>query len=281
MNIIDRINADFSSMTRTQKRIAEYIIGNYQRLAFVVLEDLAADIGVSTTSIIRFARSLEFSGYTEMQQRIRDELMKKISLPERLESSRKRTENANIMEENLKLTIQNLQATADHIDDTAVNRAVEAIVGARQVYISGACFMYSVAHYMYACLSLSVENVKLLSGVGGISPEELVSAGPGDVCIAYIFPRYQNIQLKLIGYLRERGVTVIVLTSLIYDAITNLGDIFICCSLQGLMNRDSILPAIFLTDYLIAMVVNASDYTRTKERNTAMEEMIKRFYMDI
>ena len=104
----------------------------------------------------------------------------------------------------------------------------------------------------------------------------------GDVCLAYMFPRYQKMMSNLLSWLKSKEVLVIVITSEPYDAIRHLGDIFLCCSLQaGIMMKDSMVSPMFISDYLFNRIV-ANDYQRTHAVLEEVESLLDRgFYFGV
>lgn len=278
MSITGRIHAKYDRMTRTEQKIADYILNNSPQVAFNTLEELATGIGVSTTSVIRFARTLQYDGYTQMQQSIQQSLVKKVSLPERYDESYALLQKDNILHDLLHAEIDSLKRSAALLNSDSLHEAVEAINKAHTVFILGVRSTFGLAHYMAANLSQVRGNVHLISGVGGMYPEEIVGAKAGDVCIAYMFPRYQRIVSGLLSAMKEKGVTVILITSKPHDTIQHLGDIFLCCSLQsGIMTKDSMIPPMFISNYLYTCVM-ANDYQETRARLESMEEILDKGY---
>jgi len=281
MHILTAINENYNSFTKTQRRIADLIVENYAKLAFVTLEEMAKQIEVSTTSVIRFARALGFEGYTQLQEEIRRELMGKVSLPQRYEDSYKKIQKEDLLEEMLKAEIQGLKQTVEQISLEQLQAAVKAISSANRLYILGSRSTYGVAHYFSFYLSQVRDDVHFVSGVGNIHPEELVGAKKGDVCISYLFPRYQKILVTWLSYLKAKGVKIILFTNPFYDAVKHLSDIFLCCSVDGIMPKDSLLSVMFLSNYLVTAVM-ATDYLNTSRRFKEIEEALnKGFYLGL
>ena len=250
MSITARIQANYAGLTKTEQKIADYIMDQGSDIAFKTLEELANDINVSTTSIIRFARTLEYEGYTQMQQNVQKSLMKKVSLPERYEQNYSLLKKDDLLNDLMDAEIEGLKKSAASLDEGSLYKAVEAIGQAETVYILGARTTFGLAHYMTANLSQIRKHVHLVSGTGGMYPEEIVGVKKGDVCLAYMFPRYQKMMSNLLSWLKSKEVLVIVITSEPYDAIRHLGDIFLCCSLQaGIMMKDSMVSPMFISDY--------------------------------
>ncbi len=282
MSITARIQANYAGLTKTEQKIADYIMDQGSDIAFKTLEELANDINVSTTSIIRFARTLEYEGYTQMQQNVQKSLMKKVSLPERYEQNYSLLKKDDLLNDLMDAEIEGLKKSVASLDEGSLYKAVEAIGQAETVYILGARTTFGLAHYMTANLSQIRKHVHLVSGTGGMYPEEIVGVKKGDVCLAYMFPRYQKMMSNLLSWLKSKEVLVIVITSEPYDAIRHLGDIFLCCSLQaGIMMKDSMVSPMFISDYLFNRIV-ANDYQRTHAVLEEVESLLDRgFYFGV
>jgi len=277
LDLIKNVTEKYSSFSRMQKKVADYIAENMQTIAFKTLEDVASLVGVSTTTIIRFARCLGYSGYSQMQQDIRDSIKEKVSLPERLDTTIKKIHKDRLLIDAYKREISNLSETLKNITPEELERAINLIVGAENVYVLGMRSTFAIAHYTSIYLAQVKKNVRLIQGVGGMYPEEVVNFKKGDVCIAFLFPRYQRTVANLLSWAKNHGVKVVLFTSGTYSNIRHLGDIFIPCVIKSLSVKDSLIPAMFLAQYLVAAIA-VSDYNQSKEVLTNMEEILGQGY---
>lgn len=282
MAITGRIQSKYSNLTRTECKIADYVLEHSPEVAFKTLEEVANCIGVSTTSVIRFARTLEYEGYTQMQQSIQQSLMKKVSLPERYDESYSFLKKSDLLKDLLESEINSLRKSVELLDEDSLHQAVEAINHAKRVYILGARSTFGLAHYMMANLSQIRNHIYLISGTGGMYPEEAVGAGCGDVCLAYMFPRYQKMISNLLSWMKSKGVKVILITTPPYDTIQHLGDVFLCCRLQsGVMMKDSMVSPMFISNYLFNCI-SADDYQKTRSNLEEVEGLLERgFYFGV
>ena len=282
MGVVSQIQAKYESMTAIQRKIADYIVKNSSAVAFMTLEKLAAEIGSSTASIIRFSRFLNLSGYADFVQELRKELLQKDSVPQRLYKNRKRQQNSTLLQSNLNNTINNIQLTYSHIDALGCGpAAAKLLTDAKRIFVYGTCSMTGVGQYMTASLRMNHNNVNQLMGVGGIYADEFLSLGEGDAIVVFLFPRYEFLLLKLLPILRKKQVKVIVFTTLIYDSISSLGDVFIPCNVSGLSIRDSLTSIMFAIDYIASEVSARTGYDIQERYAENMEEMVSTFYVGI
>jgi DNA-binding MurR/RpiR family transcriptional regulator len=277
MAVLKRITDKYHCFTSSQKIVAEYVIENINTIAFHTLDDLSQEIGVSTTTVIRFARILGYSGYSDMQLDIQKNIKEMVSLPERLDASIKSIHKDSLLLDTFNTDVANLNKTMKNISSAELEKAVNMIAKANNIYILGMRSTFSFAHYMATNLSQVKENVRMIQGTGGVYPEETVSVKKGDVCITCLFPRYQRTIANLISWMKSKGVEIILFTSPSYTDVQHLGDVFLPCWTRGVFVKDSLISLMFLADYIIAAVA-AADYDNAKRVITSMEEMLSKGY---
>lgn len=252
-NFLQDLNNQYTTFTRSHKIIADYLTGNLNDIAFCTLEELAERIGVSTTTIIRFSRTLGYSGYSDMQKDIQSNIQTKVGLPERLENLEHYPSNT-LLAESFRNDISNMQRTLEAQSNENLQAVIDAVSEAPNVYILGMRSSFSVAHYMASRLSEIRENIHLVQSVGMLYPEEIVSAQNGDVCIAYLFPRYSKLSTTILSWLKNEGVKIILFTSQNYSAVQGYGDLILPCSISSLSYKNSYAAPLSLSNYLIAAI---------------------------
>ena len=254
-NLYDRIQSYYSSMTKSQKRVAIYMIDHINTIAFCTLDELSKKIGVSTTTIIRFARAIGLSGYAELQALVQSSIEYKVSLTDRLEKTSEEISEDHLLATSFQQDIKNIHATFKTIPHQRVDQAVDRIVRARNTYIVGYRTAYGLAHFAATTLGQVKKNVRMVHALGGSFPEELTSASKEDVCIAFSFPRYYKLTLEIVSWLRERGTSIILITSPQYQEIRGYGDIILPCRIEGTYLKDSLVAPMCLANYLSTAVL--------------------------
>lgn len=276
-DILQKINEKYDSLTLSHKKVANYILENINMIAFDSLDDLMIKIGVSTTTIIRFARLIGYSGYSEMQQDIRENIKDKVSLPERLSKSTNSVKQEQLLIDSFNNDISNLKDTIAGLSEKVLKKATNMIINSKSIYVLGLRGSFSLAHYMASRLGQIRENVRLVQAVGLIYPEETVSATEGDLCIVYMFPRYPKTTANLINWMRKRGVKIIIITSELYTSIESLADIILPCSVKGISFKDSFVAPMWLTNYIVASVAN-DDYDGAMGVLSKIEDILSQGY---
>lgn len=253
VNFLQELNNRYDTFTRSQRLIAAYLADNLNDIAFCTLEELAERIGVSTTTIIRFCRALKYTGYSEMQKDIQSNIQTKVGLPQRLSNKKKHSCNA-LLADSFQNDINNIQQTLELQNNHDIQAVIDYISTARNVYVLGMRSSFSISYYMASRLSEIRANVHLIQSVGMLYPEEIVSAKPDDVCIAFLFPRYSKLSTTILSWLKNEGVKIILFTSLNYSVIQRYGDVILPCAISSVSYKNSYAAPLSLSNYLIAAI---------------------------
>ncbi|WP_072523617.1 MurR/RpiR family transcriptional regulator [Clostridium sp. Marseille-P3244] len=270
-NFIQDLNNNYNTFTRSQKIVADYLTENLNAIAFCTLEELAERIGVSTTTIIRFSRTLGYAGYTEMQKDIQSNIQTKVGLPERL-SHQNDYPTDTLLAASFQNDINNIRHTMEVQDNDTLQAVIDSVSDAPNVYVLGMRSSFSISYYMASRLSEIRENIHLIQTVGMLYPEEIVSAKPGDVCIAYLFPRYSKLSTTILSWLKNEGVKIILFTSQNYSAVQGYGDHILPCSISSVSYKNSYSAPLALSNYLVAAIAqkNYSESQRVLERTESI-----------
>jgi len=254
-NYSSKVTNTLSALTHSQKAVAVYVLENRESMAFATLDDAAMKIGVSTTTVIRFARALGYTGYSEMQKDIQSEMMDKASLPERITSAKGKVCQNKLLRETMNNDIANITETVAKLPEDALRATVKAIIQARRVHVLGMRSSFALAHYTASRLGQLRPNIHLVQSAGMIFPEELVGSSSEDICIAFLFPRFSKTTANLIMWLRTMGVRIVLFTSQSYHTVQSYGDIIIPCRVKGNSFKNSFAGPLCIINYLAAAVV--------------------------
>lgn len=279
-NFLQEINSNYDNFTRSQAVIADYLTENLNDIAFYTLEELAAKIGVSTTTIIRFSRTLGYNGYSEMQKDIQSNIQTKVALPQRLLNQKEQPANT-LLDDSFQNDIYNIQRTLEAQNDGDLQKAIDYISEAPNVYILGMRSSFTISYYIASRLGEIRENTHLIQSAGMSYPEEIVSAKEGDVCIACLFPRYSKLTTTMLSWLKNEGVKVVLITSQNYSAVRGYGDIILPCSISSISYKNSFAGPLCLSNYLIAAITqkNFSESQRILKKTEAI--LSQGFYLGL
>ena len=237
----DNVRKLYGGLTNTQKQVADFMLEHPDVIAFKRLEELSMMIGVSTTSVIRFARSIGYKGYADMQQDIQQSIVGKASLPDRLIDAVKSTKQDQLLIDSFKRDIDNIASTLHLLSENDLAKAVSSIIAAQNIYVLGTRGNFSVAHYLGYRLSQIKRGVHLVSGLSMDYPEEIASIRRGDVCIAFLTPRYSRMTANLVAWMKKRGVMIILFTKEGSNEINLYGDIILPCRTDGISYKSSLI----------------------------------------
>ncbi|MFZ5945817.1 MAG: MurR/RpiR family transcriptional regulator [Bacillota bacterium] len=276
-SFLKEVEDTYEDLPESQKRVAKYIINNYEHVAFITLEDLSDEIGVSTTTVIRFARSLGYNGFSNLQEQIRQIVRAKISLPERLDNLANEVEHDEYLLKSFNNDIDNINNTLELLNKDKIEQTVEQIIKANTVFSIGLRSSFSLAYFFTTTLGQIRENVRLLFSIGAIQPEEeILNAKPGDVCVAFSFPRYTKLTIEIAKCLKERGVIIIGISDNALSPISEVADIVLPCKVKGMMFKNSLSAPFSLINYLIS-VISIKDKKRAMEMLSKNEEICRRY----
>lgn|GEM_PF-245865 len=280
-----RIKSMYDRMTGKQKHVADYFLENYDMTAFKRLDEVAMHIGVSTTSVIRFARTLGFRGYADMQHTLQQYIIgktnAKASLPDRLNDSIKHTKQDKLLVDAFQNDIDNIHATLAGLSEETLTQAVSSIIQAKSVYVLGTRGTFSVAHYLGYRLSQIKKGVHLIHGTGMIYPEEINTVTSDDICIAFLMPRYSKLIANIVSWMKKGGVKIILFTQLGNLEIHPYGDIILPCQTTGISYKSSLVSAFCLCNYLLAAVAY-EDHDNAMKTIAQTEELLNQgFYLGL
>ncbi len=248
MNTADHIQQMLEDMTRSERKVAAYFLGHRQEFALNTLECIALDIGVSTTSVIRFCRRLGFSGFKAFQQMLRADFQPP-SLPDKLQRIDSAPSDALLLQ-TVQQDIRCIQDTFGDISSDVLSAAVAQIMGARRVFTFGMKESFALAHYACSRLQSVRKDVSILNAGYNGDVEPLLSLTKDDVCIVFLFHRYTRQVLQFLPLLKNQGAKIILITSSPCDEIAGWADLLLCCQVDAKGVKNSAVAPICLTDYL-------------------------------
>ena len=212
-DITARIHEQAASFSKGQRRIADVILSDYDKIAYMTAAKLGETCSVSESTVVRFATELGYSGYPEMQKAIRDLLRTRLTPNQRIAISNSLPESANPLMGVLTSDMSRIKRTLEKLDPAAFDHAVETLCRAEQIYIFGSRSSATLAYFLSFNLELTAENIKLIAPTSASEVfEQLFSIREGDVLFAISFPRYSKKAVDAAKYARAQGATVIALT---------------------------------------------------------------------
>ena len=208
-----RIKNKMGDFSKGQKLIAKYIEEHYDKVAFMTASKLGATVGVSESTVVRFATEIGYTGYPELQQAMQEMIRNKLTSVQRMEVTASRIGNSDILDSVFNQDIDIIRRTMEETSHEDFYRSVDAIVAARKIYIMGARSSLALATFLSYYFTLIFENVLLVQSTSeGEIFEQMIRIDERDVVIGISFPRYSKKAVKALNFAHKRGATVIAIT---------------------------------------------------------------------
>ena len=248
--LISIIQSRYPKMSKGQKLIAQYIIKNYDKVAFMTASKLGDTVGVSESTVVRFANALGYSGYPKLQDALQELIKNKLTTVQRVKMS----DDTAILSKVLKSDIDNIRGTLDEIDPKAFKNASEEILKARKIYVLGMRSSHVIAQYLGFYLDLILDNVQVLRMDVGDVFEQIVRINKEDVVIAFSFPRYSKKSYQVVDYAKNKGAHIISITDSYFAPVACLSDNTLLVKSNMASFVDSLVPAMTVANALAISV---------------------------
>lgn len=253
VDIISKIKGEMENFSKRQKLIAEYILNNFDKAAYMTAAALGREIGVSESTVVRFAFELGFDGYQKLQKSLKEFTIKKSTAIQRMEIASRRIEEDNILNSVLKSDIANIIKTLEEIDKDQFEKAVEAVLGASNIYIMGVRSASALASFAGFYFNLLFENTKVIrSNAADDIFEQLLHVKKGDVVIGMSFPRYSRNIKNAMEYAKKLGATVISITDNQNSPVISCSDFYLIARSDMESFADSLTAPISVINAFIA-----------------------------
>lgn len=212
-DILSLVQEKFHSFSKGQKRIAGYILQSYDKAAFMTASKLGKTVGVSESTVVRFAMELGYNGYPSMQKTLQALVRNKLTSVQRIEASNSRIGGQDVLGSVLQADIDALRMTGEALDRAEMEACVDAIMHARRVYIVGVRSSAAIASFLNFYFRNIFDNVHLIEPSATSEMfEQLLHISKEDVLIGISLPRYSTSTIKLLQYAKECGATTISIT---------------------------------------------------------------------
>ena len=250
--VIERESASFS---KGQRNIAKYILENYDKAAFMTAGKLGKTVGVSESTVVRFAAELGYDGYPEMRKVLQEVVRNKLTSVQRIEVATEQIDEENLIDSIMTADAERVRITLESVDREAFDRAVSAIVNAKKVYIIGTRASSSLATFFGYYMSLIMDNVAVVhdTAVSEVY-EQLFRVGPGDVVIGISFPRYSSRTVAAMKYAQSRGAETIGITDCEASPLYGISNINLYARSDMVSFIDSLVAPMSLLNALLAEI---------------------------
>ncbi|QUH21674.1 MurR/RpiR family transcriptional regulator [Alkaliphilus sp. B6464] len=253
-DLINQIQKKFPKLSKGQKLIAQYIIENYDKAAFMTASKLANKVGVSESTVVRFANALGFEGYPQLQKGLEEIIKTKLTTVQRVEMASEYSNEGAILKKVLKSDMDNIRATLEKIDYDVFQQVIDKICSAEKIYIVGLRSSTALADYFGFYLNLILDNVKIVSyGISNIF-EQMLRISERDLVIGIGFPRYSIQTVDALTYAKEQGATIVGITDSLLSPLASIADYPLTAKSNMASFVDSLVAPLSLINALIVAV---------------------------
>ena len=212
-DLLKKIQVGMSEFSKGQKLIANFMLQHYEKAAYMTAAKLGDVVGVSESTVVRFAIELGFDGYPKLQKELKELIKNKLTSMQRMEVAEDRISEDNVLKSVLQSDMEKIKMTMEELDVNEFNAAVETILGAKRLYILGVRSAAPLASFMGFYFNLLFDNIRLVHTTSVSEMfEQIVRVGEGDVVIGISFPRYSKRTIKAMEFVKSQGASVVAIT---------------------------------------------------------------------
>lgn len=253
--LLATIDENLKRLSKGHKKIAAYIEENYDKAAFMTAAALGQKVGVSESTVVRFATELGFKGYPELQKELQQLIKSKLTAVQRMEVSENLIGDSDIITSVLNGDIELIRATAERTSREAFKNAVSEINRAKRIYILGVRSSAALASFLAFYFNLVFDAVTLIDTASASEMfEQMFRIDEKDVCIAISFPRYSKQTVNALRFIADRGAKIIAITDTEKSPIASFANHLLVARSDMASVVDSLTAPLSLINALIAGV---------------------------
>jgi len=254
-----------SSLSKGQRLLAKYITESYDKAAFMTANKLGKAVGVSESTVVRFAVELGYNGYPSMQKAMQELVLNRLTSVQRIEVANDRIGDQDVVTMVLQSDSDKLRQTAEMVDRQAFAEAVKAILNAKRIYVLGCRSAAPLANFLGYYLNFMFDDVHIVTASGASEMfEKLIRIDSDDVVVGFSFPRYSAATVKGAQYCRTVGATVIGFTDSHLSPLGQHSDYVLLAKSDMLSLVDSLAAPLSLVNALIVALASGREQILAK-----------------
>ncbi|MBO1002879.1 MurR/RpiR family transcriptional regulator [Pseudogracilibacillus auburnensis] len=270
------ISGSRDKMSKSQHKIADYILENPHSIPFITGAKLAKMTGVSEATVVRFATFLGYSGYNDLQKQLASSIEKQLNTVERLNMSHSfYSETEKAIYDNFNEDIKNIQTTMQHLNVEDFERAANYILDAERIYIIANRSALSLGTFLQYYINIIFGKSELVHTTEAAF-DQIHHVNENDVVIGISYARYTKSTLDVVSYAAEKKATIIALTDHFSSPITAYANIALFASSNMKSFLDSFVAPLSVINTLIAYIGNV-ERINMKERLENFEQLWDRY----
>lgn len=264
-DILTLMQKNANSFSKGQRLLANYITESYDKAAFMTASRLGKTVGVSESTVVRFAMELGYDGYPSMQKAMQDMVLNRLTSVQRIEVANDRIGDQDVLTTVLQSDADKLRQTAELVSRDDFRVAVDAIRKAKRIYILGARSVAPLANFLGYYLNFMFDDVRIITASGASEVfEKLVALDSQDVVVAFSFPRYSAATVKGAQYCRAAGAKVIGVTDSRLSPLGQHSDCVLVAKSDMVSLVDSIVAPLSVINALIVALTTGQEQKLAK-----------------
>ena len=272
-DLLKTIEDKLPTFSKSQKLIGNYILQHYEKAAYMTALKLGNAVGVSESTVVRFAIELGYEGYPQLQRSLQSHIKNKLTTLQRMDVTRSRIAGEDIITGVLNQDIDKIRRTLESVNRESFDNAVSTIIAAKRIYIQGARSSGILASFMHYYLRLILDKVTLVGAVGTAELyQQMIHIGEGDLLIAMSFPRYASSTLEACRFAHESGAQIIAVTDSENSPLVEFAHTSLFASSDMVSFVDSLVAPMSLINALIA-TISAANRCRVEQTFGKLEQL--------
>ncbi len=266
--IFENLNKNYKNLSKKHKIIADFVLNNYDKAAFMTAKQIGEEVGISESTVVRFAKKIGYNGFPEFQEELRDSIKRILTTKQKLYSKVDMSTFEDSIKSSFEYDINSIKKTVSNIDFDALKEVVDDVMSSNSVYILGLRSSKVLADYFSFYLNFFHENVRSVNhGVSDIL-DQLINLKEGDMLICISFPRYSNQILEYAKIIRERGVKLLALTDSVDSPIVEYSTHYLLADYSIDSFIDShVSPMALINAIVMAIAQQNKDLVNNKFQN--------------
>lgn len=253
--LIKLINSNYNQLSKGQKLISDFIIDNYDQAAFMTAANLGKSIGVSESTVVRFANRLGYEGYRELQNDLQELIKNKLTTVQRIHMQEDNYQNKeNLLMKIMEKDMENIKRTIAEANYKSFNESIDIVLNADNIYIVGLRSSSFLAGYLGFYLNFLFENVNVVNYGPNNIFEQLLKTTSEDVIIVITYPRYSQRIIDVLEYVKKRDASIITITDSLSSPSAHKSDVSLIANSEMISFVDSLVaPMSLINSFIIAL----------------------------
>ena len=269
IDISQRIRKMYPSLSKSHKKIANAVLNEYETVSFMTAARLGNRVGVSESTVVRFASVLGYEGFSEFQRAVEELAKTKLTPNQRIDMTKKRIGQGDILETVMHSDMNKIRYTLDKLDREAFYHSVDAILNAKTIYVIGARSSEPIAKILNYNLSLIFDNVKFINASSTAEVfEQMFSIDENDVLIAFSFPRYSSRVVNSVKFANSKGAKTVTFTDSHISPLSKYSDGLLLAQSDMASFMDSLVAPISIINALIVEITSRREKEIRKRFDT-------------